>query len=67
MQTWVIELLWLTVDIILSHILQGIICLGCSEVTFFQILTKAPVVEFNMDRTSIQNDLSRKAMTAYFW
>ena len=32
MQTWVIEL-WLTADIILSHILQGIICLGCSEVT----------------------------------
>ena len=35
MQTWVIKLLWLTADIILSHILQGIICLGCSEVTIF--------------------------------
>ena len=35
MQTWVIELLWPKADIILSHILQGIICLGCLEVTIF--------------------------------
>ena len=34
MQAWV-ELLWLTADFILSQILQGIICLGCSEVTIF--------------------------------
>ena len=35
MQTWFTELLWLTADIVLSHIQQGIICLGCSEVTIF--------------------------------
>ena len=35
MQLGVIELLWLTVNSILSHIQQGKICLGCSEVTIF--------------------------------
>ena len=66
MQAWV-ELLWLTADFILSQILQGIICLVVRKSQFFQILRKAPVVEFNMDRTSIQNYLPGKAPRAYFW
>ena len=35
METWVIEQLWLTADIIFSHISQGTICLGCFKVTIF--------------------------------